>query len=80
MIPSTSRVSITSIEENFPNLRNVLDGPFERTGAIEDLNRATPQKEGDNIMQTDHTDGANNLNNLGSALQRRFQQTGASRK
>jgi hypothetical protein len=60
------------------NLGNLLDMRFERTGSIDDPNRAVDvASSAVDAMPQDHPDRAAILNNLGNTLGRRFQQTGS---
>ena len=60
------------------NLGNALQSRFERTGSMEDLERAIVTKEqAVESVPDGHPDRATCLNNLGIALQRRFERTGS---
>ena len=60
------------------NLGNALQSRFERTGSMDDLNRAiTTNEQAVASTPEDHPNRACNLNDLGNALQSRFERTGS---
>ena len=74
MTPQES-IHLAGILSNFGAM---LGRRFERTGSMDDLNRAVDIADmAVNITPQDHPDQAGYLNNLGNWLGRRFKRTGS---
>ena len=81
----TNEQAVASTPDDHPdramylnNLGIALQSRFERTGSMDDLDRAiTTNEQAVASTPDDHPNRAMYLNNLGNALQRRFERTGS---